>query len=63
MTGNCPKCGTNSVVAQDIETLSDSALLVKLEQRIQLTCQDCGWMSFADPIISLRLVGPTLSVV
>ena len=55
MTSRCPQCGTLSVIAQDIETLSDSALLVKLKQRIQLTCQQCGWIDFDDPVINLRL--------
>jgi|GEM_PF-2649812 len=55
MNNRCPKCGTLSVIAQDIETLSDSALLVKLKQRIQLTCQHCGWIDFDDPIIHTRL--------
>ncbi|WP_373530969.1 hypothetical protein [Vampirovibrio sp.] len=44
----CPQCGRQSVVAQDIEALSDSALLVKLEKRIQLCCQQCGWMGFRE---------------
>lgn len=55
MNDRCPKCGTLSVIAQDIETLSNSALLVKLKQRIQLTCQQCGWMDFDDPLIHSRL--------
>lgn len=63
MSSRCPKCGTHSVVAQDIESLSDSALLVKLEQRIQLTCQQCGWIEFDDPIISLRIETQTWSAV
>lgn len=45
----CPKCGAYAVVSQDIEVLSDSALLVKLEKRIQLCCQQCGWIGFDDP--------------
>jgi predicted nucleic-acid-binding Zn-ribbon protein len=48
METRCPQCGTQSVVAQDIEALSDSALLVKLEKRIQLCCQQCGWMAFRE---------------
>lgn len=48
METRCPKCGTLSVVAQDIEVLSDSALLVKLDKRIQLCCQQCGWMDCQD---------------
>ena len=58
MNNRCPKCGTHSVIAQDIETLSDSALLVKLKQRIQLTCQDCGWIDFEDPLIHSMLSLP-----
>ncbi len=45
---HCPNCGKLSVVTQDIEVLCDSALLVKLENRIQLCCQQCGWMDFVD---------------
>jgi len=52
MTNRCPQCNTLSVIAQDIETLSDSALLVKLEQRFQLPCQQCGWIGFDDPCIT-----------
>ncbi|WP_303674176.1 hypothetical protein [Vampirovibrio chlorellavorus] len=44
----CPNCGKLSVVTQDIEVLCDSALLVKLENRIQRCCQQCGWMDFLD---------------
>jgi hypothetical protein len=47
----CPHCGSHAVATQDIETLSDSALLVKLDKRIQLCCQDCGWISFTDPVL------------
>lgn len=54
MTDRCPRCGTSSVISQDIESLSDSALLVKLSQRIQLTCQHCGWIGFDDPVIHFR---------
>ena len=53
MNIRCPRCGTNSVVSQDIEALSDSALLVKLQQRIQTTCQNCGWIGFEDPELSV----------
>jgi predicted nucleic-acid-binding Zn-ribbon protein len=49
MSSLCPECGTFSVISQDIEVLCDSALLVKLEKRIQLCCQQCGWMEFEDP--------------
>ncbi len=49
MSSRCPQCGNNSVVTQDIETLSNSALLVKLEKRLQLTCQQCGRIEFDDP--------------
>jgi len=48
MKDRCPECGKSSVIAQDIEALSDSALLVKLSERIQLTCQQCGWIEFED---------------
>ena len=51
MRSQCPACGSTSVVAQDIESLSDSVLLVKLEKRFQLCCQQCGWIAFADPAI------------
>jgi predicted nucleic-acid-binding Zn-ribbon protein len=51
MPSLCPRCGAHSVIAQDIELLSDSALLVKLEKRIQLCCQQCGWMDFDDPLL------------
>lgn len=51
MPCDCPECGTPSLVSQDIETLSDSVLLVKLEKRIQLRCKACGWMDFEDPPI------------
>jgi predicted nucleic-acid-binding Zn-ribbon protein len=54
MTSRCPRCNTQSVIAQDIEALSDSALLVKLQQRFQLTCQQCGWIGFDDPLIKIR---------
>lgn len=49
MCSLCPNCGASQVVSQDIEVLSNSALLVKLEKRIQLCCQQCGWMDFEDP--------------
>ena len=49
MRSLCPACGSSAVVAQDIESLSDSVLLVKLEKRCQLCCQECGWIDFADP--------------
>ncbi|MCE3236833.1 MAG: hypothetical protein K0Q50_3025 [Vampirovibrio sp.] len=49
MSALCPRCGAYTVVSQDIEMLSNSALLVKLEKRLQLCCQQCGWMGFADP--------------
>lgn len=49
MCSLCPNCGASQVVSQDIEVLSNSALLVKLEERIQLRCQQCGWMDFEDP--------------
>jgi hypothetical protein len=52
MSSLCPNCGTSSVIAQDIESLSDSVLLVKLEKRIQLCCQQCGWMGFSDPHVT-----------
>lgn len=48
METRCPQCGSLSVAAQDIEVLSDSALLVKLDNRIQLCCQACGWMACQD---------------
>lgn len=51
MSSRCPACGACTVEAQDIETLSNSALLVKLEKRIQLCCQQCGWMDFDDPCL------------
>jgi predicted nucleic-acid-binding Zn-ribbon protein len=47
----CPKCGAYTVTAQDIEMLSNSTLLVKLDKRIQLCCQQCGWMDFDDPVV------------
>lgn len=48
MKTRCPQCGSLSVVTQDIEVLSDSALLVKLDKRIQLCCQQCGWIDCRD---------------
>jgi predicted nucleic-acid-binding Zn-ribbon protein len=51
MQSRCPQCGKLSVVAQDIEALSDSALLVKLHKRIQLCCQHCGWIDYQDACI------------
>jgi predicted nucleic-acid-binding Zn-ribbon protein len=51
----CPNCGKRSVATQDIEVLCDSALLVKLENRIQLCCQQCGWMDF----VNIDLSHPT----
>lgn len=48
METRCPRCGSLSVAAQDIEALSDSVLLVKLDKRIQLCCQACGWMECQD---------------
>jgi predicted nucleic-acid-binding Zn-ribbon protein len=53
----CPECGKSSVIAQDIEALSDSALLVKLSERIQLTCQQCGWIEFEDLDINVHPEG------
>lgn len=44
----CPRCGKRTVVTQDIEVLCDSALLVKLDHRMQLCCQQCGWMNTLD---------------
>lgn len=51
MPALCPQCGAYTVVSQDIEVLCDSALLVKLEKRLQLCCQQCGWMGFDDPAL------------
>jgi predicted nucleic-acid-binding Zn-ribbon protein len=51
MPRHCPKCGSYAVTSQDIEVLSDSVLLVKLDKRIQLRCQQCGWMGFDDPVL------------
>ena len=62
MSSRCPQCGNNSVVTQDIETLSNCALLVKLEDRIQLTCQQCGRIEFEDPSIRLEQINPTHSL-
>lgn len=55
MESRCPQCGDLSVVAQDIEVLSDSALLVKLSNRIQLCCQSCGWLACRDISLETEL--------
>ena len=55
MQSRCPKCGSKALVAQDIEMMSNSTVLVKLEKRIQLYCADCCWMGFDDPVISLKI--------
>ncbi len=44
----CPACKRYTVVALDIESLSNATVLVKTENRIQLCCQACGWMGFDD---------------
>lgn len=48
----CPLCGDNDILEQDIEDLSDSVLLVKTFNRIQLRCQNCGWMGYGELSVS-----------
>jgi DNA-directed RNA polymerase subunit RPC12/RpoP len=48
MQCRCPQCGYSELVEQDIEVLSDSALLVKTSNRMQLRCQQCGWMAYGE---------------
>lgn len=55
MQSPCPKCGADAVVGLDIEEMSDSSLLVKVQERIQLCCQDCGWLGFDDPCLDPSL--------
>jgi len=52
MSMRCPACGQASVNANDIEAMSDSTLLVKIHDRIQLCCQECGWLGFDDPSVA-----------
>jgi predicted nucleic-acid-binding Zn-ribbon protein len=54
MPCRCPQCGYLELVEQDIEVLSDSALLVKTSNRMQLRCQQCGWMAYGELTVSDR---------
>ena len=52
MNNRCPQCGSMAIVTQDIEVLANATVLSKTEKRIQLSCQDCGWMGTDEPAVS-----------
>jgi hypothetical protein len=59
MLCHCPQCEFLELVEQDIEELSDSVLLVKTFNRMQLRCPRCGWMGYGE----LRVLAKNGSVV
>ncbi|HEY9746452.1 MAG TPA: hypothetical protein V6C99_09565 [Oculatellaceae cyanobacterium] len=54
MMCQCPQCECSNIVEQDIEELSDSALLVKISNRMQLRCQECGWMGYGELLVQAK---------